>query len=429
MGDQSDHALFSPSSAHKWLLCTGSLAMEDGMPNTTNDSAEEGTAAHELAAVTLTDGTYNCHAYEGRIFNKEWEADDDMCENTQIYVDAIRGRVDEYYAAGAVAVHLYVENRVDLSDVLGIPGQFGTSDAIFLVEWADGTWLISVEDLKYGYRLVDATDNKQLMLYALAAYDQYRAVGNFTRARMVIHQPRREHVSDWEIPIEELLAFGEVAKAKAHEAHRILQQRKAVGKGGSLAFLVAYLTPGDKQCQYCKAAGTCPALGKFVEDQVGAEFEDLTKELVESPPPATFSGEDYAARLRAIPLVELWCKQQLASAESFIFGGGKIPGWKIVAGKKGRRSWGTNKAEVEKLMSKSMRLRQEDMYTFNLISPTAAEKLLAKDSPRRWKTLQKFVVQKEGQPSMAEDADSREPLVITPPEDDFDVITDGHDLA
>lgn len=413
------HALFSPSSGHKWLRCEGALAMEDGLPNTTNDAAEEGTAAHELAAVTLTDGKYNCSAYEGRIFNKEWEATEEMCENVQIYVDAIRARIDEYYTAGAVDVHLYVENRVDLSGFLAIPDQFGTSDAIFLVEWADGTWLISVEDLKYGYRIVSAEENEQLMLYALAAYDQYSAVGNFTRARMVIHQPRREHVSDWEMPIDELIAFGERAQVAAQKAHRLIGKPK-----GSL---LPHLTPGDKQCQYCKAAGNCPALGKFVEDQVGAEFEDITKELVESPPPATYSGDDYARDLAAIPLVELWCKRKLASAESFIFAGGKIPGWKIVAGKKGRRAW-SDKNMVESAL-KSMRLRHEDMYNYKIISPTDAEKLLKKDSPRRWNTLQKFIVQKEGQPSMAEDADSREPLVITPPEDDFDVITDGHDLA
>lgn len=413
------HALFSPSSGHKWLRCTGSLAMEDGLPNTTNDAAEEGTAAHELAAVTLTDGNYLCAAYEGRIFNKEWEATEEMCEYTQIYVDAIRARVDEYYTAGAVDVHLFVENRVDLSDVLGIPEQFGTSDAIFLVEWPNGEWLISVEDLKYGYRLVNAEDNEQLMLYALAALDQYRTVGNFTRARMVIHQPRREHVSDWEISVEDLLAFGATAKLRAHAAHALIGKPK-----GSL---LPHLTPGDKQCTYCKAAGSCPALGKFVEDQVGADFEDLTKESVESPPPVTYSGEDYARDLAALPLVELWCKRKLAAAESFIFAGGEIPGWKIVAGKKGRRTW-TDKKEAEQVLT-SFRLRHEEMYDYKLISPTTAEKLLAKASPRRWKKLINFITQKEGQPSMAEIGDKREPLALTKPEDDFDMVTDGNDMV
>lgn len=434
MGNQADHALFSPSSGHKWIRCTGSLAMESGLPNTTNDSAEQGTAAHELASWALTDGKYNCSAYVGRVTTNEWDVTDDMAEATQIYVDAIRARVDEYYAAGAVSVHLYVENKVDLSDVVGVPKQFGTSDVIILVEWADGTWLIEVADLKYGYRMVNATANEQLMLYALGALAQYGLIGNFTRVRMTIHQPNREHVSEWECDVATLLEFGAEAHKAAQEALRAynMVNSGAATKGA----LLPLLTPGDKQCQWCKAAGTCPALGKWAAELVSSEFDDLTAENVLTPlePIRGLSddevgrGEQLAGYLKAMPLLEIFAKGILSAAEAFMFDGGKIPGWKVVAGKKGKRTWGSNSAEAEAAL-KAMRLRQEEMYSFKLISPTVAEKLLKKESPRRWKSLQEFIVQKEGQPSVAEDADSREPLAITKPEDDFGVVDDGRDLA
>ena len=387
--------------------------MEAGLPGSTNDSAEEGTAAHELAAVTLTDGAFYTLAYQGRIFNKEWEATEEMCEYVQVYVDALRDRVEEYKLAGAVEVQIYIENRIDISEVVGVPEQFGTSDAIIIAVWEDGTATLSVEDLKYGYRLVHAEENEQLMVYALGAYLRYELSFNITRVRMVIHQPRRDHVSDWEIPTEDLLAFGQVVHDAAQTASGILK----IGKHAAVNALV----PGEKQCQYCKAAGTCPALGKFVEDTVGGGFEDLTAESVESLLPETFSGEDYAVRLRALPLIETWCKKLLSSAEAFVFGGGAIDGYKIVAGKKGRRKF-ADLQEAEEVM-KSMRLKQEEMYSFKLITPPAAEKLL-KDSPRRWARLKDLIVQSEGQPAMVEESDKRPPLASLPTQaGDFEDLT------
>lgn len=431
MSDEQAHALFSPSSASKWMRCTGSLAMEYGIKRTSNDYADEGTAAHELAAWALNDGAYYCLAYLGRITSNGWEVTEDMCEDTQIYVDAIRARVDEYYQAGAVSVELMLENRVQFSELVGVENQFGTSDAIFLVEWADGTALIGVEDLKFGYGLVHAEHNEQLMVYALAALEQYGLSANFTRARMVIHQPRREHVSDWEMSVEDLTEFGKKVHEKAQEAYKILQYKIESG----INWVPAYsLVPGEKQCLWCERKGDCPALAKWVEDTVGAEFEDLTATTVSD----TFEeiekledvdrGVQFERLLKARPLLDIFVKGILGAAEAFLFSGGTIDGWKIVAGKKGHRKFRDEK-EAEEVM-KSMRLKQEQMYSMKLRSPTQMEKELKKPNPKRWSRLEKLIVQKEGQASIAEAADKREPLVISAPIDEFDVVTDeGETLA
>ena len=66
-----------------------------------------------------------------------------------------------------------------------------------------------------------------------------------------------------------------------------------------------------------------------------------------------------------------------------------------------------------------MRLKIEEMYDFKVISPTTAEKLLAKDSPRRWTKLQPLIGQAEGKPTVAPEADPRPPLSVKPVADEF----------
>lgn len=440
--------------------------MEHGYPDSTSAAADEGTAAHHLAALVLTDGTYYTRAYQGRIIrvvngvvyergdpwpplfkgqrnrsDRTFEVDEDMCDAVQTYVDAIRGRIEEYAAAGAVDTTILIENRVDISNVVNYPEQFGTSDVIIVVTWADGTSLIGVEDLKYGYRLVHASTpnskggrdgNEQLMIYALGALEQYEMLGNFTRARMVIHQPNRDHVSDWECSVEELRAFGKKAGEAATTA---LYHYEAVVSGLiKKEALTPVLTPGEKQCQWCKRKGDCPALVGFVEEVTGVEFEDLTKEGIEEKLQDNIGGpmaEDFGERLAklraAVPLLDIFSRGILAMSDAFVLGGGKMPGWKAVQGKKGNRRWDDANAAEEEM--KRMRLSTDDMYTKKVISPTVAEKLLAKDSPRRWKKLNSLITQSEGQPAVVEESDKRPPLEIKNPEDDFAAVIDGDDLV
>jgi len=141
---------------------------------------------------------------------------------------------------------------------------------------------------------------------------------------------------------------------------------------------------------------------------------------------ASASDEQLGLLGEAIDLVEGWAKAVRAELERRMLAGGEVPGFKLVKGREGIRKF-ADAAEAEKMM-KSMRLKQDVMYDWTLISPTTAEKLHADGiiGKKQWPKLQALIVRSEAGLSVAPAADKRPAVAITPVADDFDVIdSDG----
>lgn len=403
----TQHALLSPSSAHRWLACPASVGASQGIPDTSSVHAAEGSAAHELAAQCLGDTLpmepaplVGQQASNGVTFTAE------MAGYVGDYVEFVRG-----WARGGA---LMVEQALDLAAITGEAGAQGTADAVIVA----GSRL-HVIDLKYGRGVrVDAERNPQLILYALAALDTLDPLGEVTDVMLTIHQPRLEHVSSWEATADELRALLPRIRAAAHRALTL-----TVTPPGPADF-----TPGDEQCRWCPARATCATLAQQVLDTVVDDFADVSADLVpqlESAPHAvsTYDSATLGRCMAALPLVELWAKAVRGETETRLLAGAPVPGFKLVAGRKGARKW-TNDAEAEAAL-KAMRLKVEEMYDLKLISPTTAEKLQKAGTlgPRQWAKLQGHITQVEGAPSVAPDADKRPPLPLAATADDFDDLT------
>ena len=389
-----EHARLSPSNAKRWMRCPGSHALE----------------------AELSEFAKRCYSME---------VTDEMAEGVQIYVDAVRDRIESRKLAGAVEVVLFVEKTLPIDHITGEAGATGTGDVVLVSIWTDGTALLDMIDLKFGRGVeVSPEENEQLLLYTSGALVELDLLYEITKACLVIHQPRisREPL-EWEVDIEIVRQFEAVA---AEAAGKVLVATEFFDnwKNGPD---YSYLCPGEDQCRWCKAKADCPKLAAFVEEGVGLDFEMLTGETgrVEMDNKVVFLRSEYSAtiskKMAAVELVEMWCKAVRAEVERRLLLGIDVPGYKLVQGRKGSRAWSS--AEEAEALLKSMRLKMDEMYDLKLISPTTAEKVL-KESPKRWKKVQALITQSEGSPSVAPASDKRPALVIGAVEDDFEEVED-----
>lgn len=431
----SQHAKLSPSGADGWMDCSGRPAMEDGLPDSPNDNSDSGTATHFLGSESLqTDthpatfigrtiyvGHHDPSDFDGAVwtpgegFDVRYEAviDDERVVRANAYVQAVKHHADG-------AVYAAYEQRVDISQITGEEGAGGTADAVVVT--ADNE--LQVHDLKDGHGAVDAVGNRQLMIYALGLLDELSSFCDIDSVRLFIHQPRLSHSAlEWQVSLEELAAFREAVQERAKTALIALQFKSNWIRGP----VFEYLTPGDKQCQWCKAKADCPALAKHVTDSVGADFQEIVEE--HEPLGVAYSPEDLAYKMAACNLIEDWIKAVRGKVESELFAGKAVPGYKLVQGKRGSRAW--KDAEEAEATLKTMRLKVEEMYDMKVISPTSVEKIFGEKgsapSVKRWNKLQALITQADGKPSVAPESDKR-PALVLDASSEFDDAT-GDDLA
>lgn len=427
------HSLFSPSKAARYMLCPGSIALEHGLEDHVSPYAMEGTAAHALAEMVLTGKVALAEEMIGETIlwiesGKEasWVVTENMAKYVEAFCEDIKQRVFDLTLdkQGYDRVELRVEQKIDISNALGVPKQFGTADVVIAAEHGQtGRLTLIVADLKTGRGVeVSAKDNEQLMLYAAGVIDEYTLAGyEIDGVLVVINQVQLSNITEaWYSP-EDIASFVQKLKIQVHVAQHGLQLFQDDNNVEDLV-----LNPGEKQCRFCKAKAICPAARASVASTVyggqtpitPSEFEDLEAEREPDPNDTSKELLEWlGACMSQIDFIEDWCKAVRKEVYKRLQNGQAVPGYKLVRGKQGDRRW-TDDKQVEELL-KSMRLKIQDMYSMKLISPTQAEKLL-KATPRRWNKLRALITRKDGSASVAPESDKRPAIVIGTVADEFE---------
>ena len=400
------HSKFSPSSAHRWMHCHASLVLPQPTERTTSPEAEEGTAAHELAAWCMTEGHFDATQWTEPTASNGVAVTDEMKEFVQVYLNNIL----EYWTAlseGDDNAKFLVEAEVDYSGLVGLEAgeATGTSDCLII---APAAGIVSVHDLKYGRGVdVDAVDNEQLRIYALGAITAYpEETDGCFKVQTVIHQVRKQRApKEDSILMSDLLEFADEVGDAVTRINMLTVDELELRD----------YAPDEHACRFCPHKADCPAVVALVD----AMFEDITGESMggasaerrnEVIEQATRSVEaiDDAAIDRIYPsiaLIEGWIKAFTEHVESRLNAGAKLATAKLVMGREGNRAWSDPEA-VEALFKKTFRFKNEDMYKMSLIGIPAAEKLL-KDNPTRWARVQELIVRASPKPVLAPASDKR----------------------
>ena len=194
------HSRWSASASARNFACPGALALIEasGVEDRESEAAAWGTVCHQIAERCLRSGA-DAAAHIGETVKTEnftFRFDDEMAECTQVFLEYVRGRLDEYLADTSIVdwddpnatppATLLVEQYFDLSTPLGLPIEAGgTGDAVLLFP----AWnMVEVVDLKTGKKWVDAEGNPQTRHYGLGAALSNK--GGWSKIRTTIVQPR-----------------------------------------------------------------------------------------------------------------------------------------------------------------------------------------------------------------------------------------------
>lgn len=314
--------------------CNGSVHMpEIDLPDEErNEDQEEGVAAHHVAIEVIAGRNADPIEWVDRQTPNGVWVTPEMAEYVDDFTDVIAGR------RGA---HIWLEENVDFQL---------SEDVRILCRLDVATWMadignLTVDDFKYGWRLVEPFENWQLVAGAAGIMIKYQLTPS--TIDLIIHQPRPHHrdgkVRKWSLTYDEFwLAYG-----KMKEALRVITDELRTGP----------------HCYRCPSMLKCPAYHAATYnalDASGRVFDDGLSD--------TEAASELVLIRRAKDILEQKDKALTELITHRINSQHVVPNWFIERGE-GKRRW---KKGVTVSMIKALTLK--DINKPDMLSPAQAEK-------------------------------------------------------
>ena len=407
----SDHAKLSPSKRHRWALCPGSIREEAKYPDDGGGPAAiDGTHSHTLLEHCIKNGLSDPLDQVGEKFadhEGEFVVDKDRAHRVKLAMNYIIER-----SVGGI-LKVVSEQKVDPEHLLGRKDLSGTVDCQII-----GDDWIELIDYKDGMGVVSAEGNVQLEQYTYGVLAGYKLPINVpypvSRVIMTIIQPKlalkgMPIITSHEVKVSDLLS----------NLGTIVLQAAATDKPD------APLVPGDSQCKFCKAKGSCAALASNVMKELGIMFQptvinpmDVAQQSADKDP-TTMDDVQLRQIMEAAPLMRQLLDGVEKESLRRLKAGQAIPGLKLVNGR-GSRAWALPEDQIAEKLVK-MGVPKTAVYETKLVSPAKAEKLTWKKrdgtdmqlSERQLKTMESEYVSKlAGSLTVVPESDGRPAVVL-----------------
>ena len=266
----TSHAKLSPSKANRYLACPGSIREEAKYPEEEGGpAAVDGTHSHYLLECCILGGLEDPSVAVGKTLKDhegEFTVDELRAARVRMAIDYIKQRGKEL----GDDCEVIAEQRVDPDHFLGRKDMSGTADVQIHAPTAR---VLEVIDYKDGMNYVAVEDNPQLELYGLGALAAFKLPINvtypFDTVRLTVIQPKLQlkgmnPISFVEMPVSTLLA--KIGRYVLGAAKTDMPD--------------AELVPGESQCKYCRAKGSCSALMGSVTQSMGL-FQPITEQVAQ----------------------------------------------------------------------------------------------------------------------------------------------------
>ena len=243
----STHAACSPSSAAMWLACPASVTMTKDMVRPSSKYAKEGTAAHQVAEMTLKGDIFlpDKVTVEG----DEYVVSPGMCRALNPYVTHVQSLM------AVPGARVFLEKRLVVPQTFNMV--WGTLDCGVQTEH----WELHVVDLKFGKGVAVEPDTPQLKLYALALADHVDAKAPSTSVTLTICQPRaggtplRSHVTT-------------LRGLKSWRAQTVVPAVQRIKAGDTTE-------NAGVHCRWCVRKTECTAFNNKHQGHAAAAFDDV----------------------------------------------------------------------------------------------------------------------------------------------------------